>query len=105
MAAKFEKVIVCLANSRKLSGRCIAGKEFDGSKLGRWIRPISSRLTAEVSEEERRFEDGKDPKLLDIIRVPMIEAKPHGFQVENCVIDDGYPSSLPSPPCMRIFKS
>ena len=32
--------IVCLANSRKISGRCIAGKIMDS---GKWIRPVSSR--------------------------------------------------------------
>jgi hypothetical protein len=88
VAAKYEKVMVCLANSRKLSGRCVAGKEYDPKKLGRWIRPVSARISAEVSEEERRFENGQDPKLLDIIRVPMIEPKPHGFQGEHPVIDD-----------------
>jgi len=30
----YTKTIVCLANSRKLAGRCVAGKEWDGRNLG-----------------------------------------------------------------------
>ena len=41
--------IVCLANSRKISGRCIAGKIISEK---RWIRPISSRDSEEISEED-----------------------------------------------------
>ena len=43
------KRIVCLANSRKLGGRCIAGKELlaDGVS-GSWIRPVSHREFEEV---------------------------------------------------------
>jgi hypothetical protein len=31
--------IVCLANSRQNSGRCIAGKLIDGPQAGEWVRP------------------------------------------------------------------
>src|SRR3989304_8323760 len=87
---KYTKKIVCLANSRKLSGRCIAGKEVLDTEYGEWIRPISRRETAEISEEEMRFENGETPEPLDIIEIPMKEYKPNGFQVENHVIDDQY---------------
>lgn len=90
MNPKYTKTIVCLANSRKDSGRCIAGKEIENGRMGNWIRPVSKRPAGELSEEERRFEDGQDPKLFDIVRIPMTEPRPHGFQTENHLIDENY---------------
>src|SRR5687767_486764 len=87
---KYKKTIICLANSRKLSGRCIAGKEIISGKVSSWVRPISNRLTGELSEEDRRYPDGQDAKMLDIIEIPMIEAKPHSYQSENHLIDAEY---------------
>jgi hypothetical protein len=49
------KRILCLANSRKLSGRCLAGKEFGGNDIGTWIRPVGAREHGEVSEYERQY--------------------------------------------------
>ena len=87
----YTKTIICLANSRKPpSGRCIAGKEILESGYGGWIRPVSARPSAEVSEEERRYKDGRDPRVLDIIVVPMMAPAPSLHQTENHIIDDGY---------------
>jgi len=79
--------IVCLANSRKNSGRCIAGKLIDGPQAGEWVRPVSAREGAEISELERRFKNGSSPALLDILRVPLKTKAPHPYQPENHVID------------------
>lgn len=84
------KRILCLANSRKLSGRCIAGREIIGDQPGAWIRPISAREHQEISEDERHYEDGSDPSVLDVIDVPLIEARPHEYQQENWLIDPNF---------------
>ena len=81
---------ICLANSRKLAGRCIAGREWTEGGAGRWIRPVSARSGQEVSEYERQYEDGSDPRVLDIVDVPVVEPKPHGFQSENWLLDPRY---------------
>jgi len=84
------KRMVCLANSRKLSGRCIAGKEPPGGLPSAWIRPVSARESHEVSEYERQYPDGSDPCLLDIMKVPLLEARPTGYQQENWLLDSGH---------------
>ena len=85
------KRIVCLANSRKRSGRCIAGKEILGvGRPGAWVRPVSDRATGEVSEDERQYEDGSDPSVLDVIDVPVLDAQPSSFQRENWLLDPKY---------------
>jgi hypothetical protein len=90
MSAGYVKTILCLANSRKLAGRCVAGKEIAGDRIGAWIRPVSARPAGELSLEDRQFNDGQDPRLLDVITIRMTEPRPDGFQVENHLIDDGY---------------
>ncbi len=87
----YAKTIVCLANSRKPpSGRCVAGREVTSSGFGAWIRPVSARATQEISEEERRYQDGTDPKVLDVIAIQLSGAQPQHHQKENHLIDDGY---------------
>ncbi len=82
------KRIVCLANSRKLSGRCVAGREWvGGTAAGPWIRPVSARPSQEVSEYERQYEDGSDPKVLDIVGVSVLAQTPDKWQTENWTLD------------------
>jgi hypothetical protein len=83
----YMKRIVCLANSRKHAGRCIAGKEVGEEGFGAWIRPVSGRGTTELARTERRYADGKDPKILDLMDVSLIEPAPHGYQTENHLLD------------------
>jgi hypothetical protein len=86
----YTKTIVCLANSRKISGRCIAGKEYADGVFGDWVRPVSARPDEEISEDDRRYQSGDYANLLHIATIPMTQPIPDGFQIENHRIDDGY---------------
>ncbi len=92
MSVTTVKRIVCLANSRKGKEqdrwRCIAGKELlaDG-QIGDWIRPVSARKSQGVSKRERRYEDGSDPRPLDVIDVPLLKPQPQDYQQENWLLD------------------
>ncbi|HNP15721.1 MAG TPA: hypothetical protein PKI99_04620 [Terrimesophilobacter sp.] len=81
------KRLLCLANSRKLNGRCVAGIELSGEQRLGWVRPVSAREHEEVSEYERQYEDGSDPRVLDVMDVPLLEARPKGYQQENWLLD------------------
>lgn len=81
------KRLVCLANSRKSAGRCVAGKELIEGRPGDWIRPVSARAHQEVSERERQYEDGSDPRVLDVINVPLLKPIPTGCQRENWLLN------------------
>jgi hypothetical protein len=82
------KRLLCLANSRKLDpGRCVAGIEFSGNRRIGWVRPVSAREHGEVSEYERQYEDGSDPRVLDVMNVPLLEARPKDYQQENWLLD------------------
>ena len=81
------KRIVCLANSRKLCGRCIAGVELAGNGPTAWLRPVSIRKHQGVSKHERQYKGGSDPELLDIIDIPLLRAQPRNYQRENWLLD------------------
>ena len=85
------KLIVCLASSRKLAGRCVAGREWtDAGTPGEWIRPISDRENGEVSARERQYQGGAEPRVLDVINIPTLKRLPQGFQTENWLLDPNY---------------
>lgn len=85
------KRVLCLANSRKMSGRCIAGVLLANEGAISWVRPVSAREHQEVSEYERQYEDGSDPSVLDIIDMPLIEHLPKDYQQENWLLSpDNY---------------
>jgi hypothetical protein len=88
VAMPYKKTIVCLANSRKkYPNRCVAGRELQRGKFGAWIRPVSDLANGDLMLKHRRYEDGTDPKLLDVITISFQEARPQGCQKENHLID------------------
>ena len=72
----YEKTIVCLANSRKPSRRCLAGKTYENGRVGEWVRPVSSRPNQEISNCDREYDvagrmegvlqRGASPKISDL---------------------------------------
>lgn len=78
MSPRFE--ILCLANSKKMGGRCVAGLMTDGSG---WVRPLGPTESGELNLQHRRLNDGSDPRLLDVISVPVTGHAPEPHQPEN----------------------
>ena len=83
----YTKTIICLANSRKLAGRCVAGKEWDGRIPGSWCRPVSDRDRGELTAERWYYKSWRDPRLLDVMQVTLLDPRPSGCQIENHLID------------------
>jgi ATP-dependent DNA helicase RecQ len=81
------KRIVCLANSRKYSGRCVAGKELTQGRIGAWIRPVNGTQTKELSLDDITLQNGTEPRPLDVISVPLEEACPQAYNSENHYIE------------------
>jgi hypothetical protein len=87
------KTVVCLANSRKHGGRCVAGKTLGSETPPMWVRPVSTRSDGGLSLQDIRLSDGRCPELLDVIRIPVRRATPHTYQRENHLIGWGRWSS------------
>src|ERR1700693_2735142 len=76
--------LICLANSNKMGGRCIAGLRTDGKG---WVRPIASDTDhGQLYLRHFKLDDGTEPKALDVIRVDLARAAPAPGQRENWII-------------------
>jgi hypothetical protein len=82
----YKKNIICLANSRKPGGRCVAGKVLTGQKVGAWIRPVSERTTHEMSDGDRLYKDRTLADVFDIVEIAFREPAPIRHQSENHLI-------------------
>ena len=90
VSSGYSRTIICLANSRKMSGRCVAGRTVRTNNFGEWIRPVSARPDKELSAYDRHY-DGRaqlEPALLDVIQIEFLGQDAHQFQPENHLIDD-----------------
>lgn len=86
----YSKRIVCLTDSCKYGGRCIAGKEvLPNGLLGGWIRPVSSREHGKLRRHEYVYDGGLEPERLDIVEIPFQSPAPRGHQTENHLIAPG----------------
>ena len=85
----YVKRIVCLANSAKQGGACIAGHEVLANGYGGWVRPVSDRPGQELGLLECIYWNNQFPRLLDLIDVPLQEAAPLRHQTENHRIEPG----------------
>ena len=73
--------IICLANSRKMQGRCIAGLKTDGTG---WVRPVAAGgADGTLHAADYRLPDGSEPQLLDVLQISCADARPAPHQPEN----------------------
>ncbi|MEO1607022.1 MAG: hypothetical protein AAFU34_17035 [Pseudomonadota bacterium] len=83
------KTIVCLANSFRPGGSCVAGIEIVDGQLASWIRPISHRQDQAISDNEKTYADGTSLQMLDVIEVAFDGHRPEHHQTENWLITNG----------------
>ena len=76
--------VICLANARKRSERCVAGVHAES---GAWIRLVSRAEHGELSYAQRNLGAGGEPQKLDLMRVRLACSKPAPSQPENCLIE------------------
>jgi hypothetical protein len=77
------KTIVCLANSYKHGGRCIAGIDIHD---GQWIRLHGNSPDGALCACEYVLDDGSEPRLLDVIEVELHYALPTDSHPEDWTI-------------------
>lgn len=81
------KSVVCLANSVKHGGNCVAGIELVDGWPADWVRPIGTDSGHGVSAQERELVGGGEPLPLDVICVALSGPAPWGHQGENWSLD------------------
>lgn len=84
-----KKTIICLANSKKHNGRCLAGIEVkakhenyilvkNNSNMPKWVRPVSSLGSGQLSLGETQ-----NIKILDVLEIDCLNECPSGAHCEN----------------------
>jgi hypothetical protein len=75
--------LVCLANSRKLGGRCVAG--IDLAKRV-WRRPVSELPGGELYARDYTLDNGHPVKPLDVFHIHVARRASTQYQPENWTI-------------------
>lgn len=83
--------IICMANSRKMGGRCIGGLKTDGSG---WIRPVIAGSPLRL--DHCKYPDGGQIAKLDVMKVRCTKRVQDKVQPENWLISKRDPFALKS---------
>lgn len=75
--------VLCLANSNKMRGSCIAGLRLDGKG---WNRPVAPTPHGEVYPAHYILPDGSCPQIFDRLRISFLEPAALAHQPENWLI-------------------
>lgn len=78
--------IVCLANSWKRGGRCVAGLRTDGTG---WVRPVSAEPEGILQAKHYQLAWGREAAVLDILNVPLLGPQPAPHHPEDWRVDTG----------------
>jgi hypothetical protein len=74
--------IICLANSDKYGGRCIAGISV---QTGQWIRPVTNLADGRLPTNLTNI-DNEPIKTLDKVNIPLSQKQGNGHEAENRLI-------------------
>jgi hypothetical protein len=81
---------ICLANSYKEGGRCVAGIELDANNnpiitggRPKWIRPVTGAEHGVIPTVM-----AESFKVLDIIEIDITDLRPEGYQSENVTFNE-----------------
>ena len=77
--------LLCLANSYKEGGRCVAGLRING---GGWVRPVTTAVGGALLRRQYQMPDRSEPRIFDIIRVGVKHHCPLPHQPENWLMDE-----------------
>jgi len=78
--------VICLANSCKHGGRCVAGLRMDG---GGWVRPVSTEPEGVLQAWHYTLASGREAALLDVLRMRLVCPQPDPHHPENWLMDTG----------------
>lgn len=91
--------LICLANSRKLGGRCVAGLRVDGAG---WFRPVGLPPDGTLYLPDYMLTDGTEVGVLDVIQVGVHSHRPLPHQPENWVVDGSRCGLLSQPVASQL---
>lgn len=72
-------ILICLANSYKNHGRCVAGID---PQSGQWVRPFSPSLDGAIPVDNPLIDVDKI-QLLDLVEIPLNSQETRGYEREN----------------------